>query len=90
MFKIFYGSSFYISLIFGFIFFILSIRKMKSNEQPYYLGTILLASFTPIINILSAFILVVLALEAVKNSLNRLKAKKRLKRIKKLKHENNI
>lgn len=55
---------------------------MKSDEQPWYVGVMLLASFTPIINTLSAFISVFLALEAVVNFLNRLKAKKRLKRIK--------
>jgi|GEM_PF-5285646 len=82
MFKNIYGISFYTSLICGFIAFILSLRKIKSDEQPWYVGVMLLASFTPIINTLSAFISVFLALEAVVNFLNRLKAKKRLKRIK--------
>lgn len=92
VFKMLYGNSLYISLIFGFIAFILSLRKIKSEEQPWYVGIILLASFTPMINTLSAFIYVVLALEAIMNSLNRLKAKERLKRIRKnsLKYENNI
>ena len=89
-FKMLYGYSFYISFIFGFIAFILSLRKIKSEEQPWYLGIILLASFTPMINILSAIISVIFALEAIGNYLNRLKAKKRLKRIKKLKYGNNI
>ena len=83
IFKMFYGNSLYISLIFGFIAFILSLRKIKSEEQPWYVGIILLASFTPIINTLFAFITVFLALEAVMNSLNRLEAKERLKRIRK-------
>ena len=90
--KMLYGNSLYISLIFGFIAFILSLRKIKSEEQPWHVGIILLASFTPMINTLSAFISVVLALEAIMNSLNRLKAKERLKRIRKnsLKYENSI
>lgn len=90
IFKIIYGNSLYISLIFGFIAFILSLRKIKSEEQPWYVGIILLASFTPMINTLSAFISVIFALEAIGKCLNRLKAKERLKRIKKLKHGNNI
>ena len=90
MFKMFYGNSLYISLIFGLIAFILSLRKIKSEEQPWYVGIILLVSFTPIINTLSAFITVFLALEAVMNFFDRLKAKERLKRIKKSKHENSI
>ena len=83
IFKMFYGNSLYISLIFGFIAFILSLRKIKSEEQPWYVGIILLASFTPMINTLSAFINVFLALEAVINFFDRLKAKERLKRIRK-------
>ena len=90
VFKMFYGNSLYISLIFGFIAFILSPRKIKSEEQPWYVGIILLASFTPIINTLSAFISIIFALEAIGNHLNRIEAKERLKRIKKSKHENNI
>lgn len=90
IFKMFYGNSLYISLIFGLIAFILSLRKIKSEEQPWYVGIILLASFTPMINTLSAFISIVLAIEAVMNCFNRLKAKERLKRIKRLKHENSI
>ncbi len=90
VFKMFYGNSLYISLIFGFIAFILSLRKIKSEEQPWYVGIILLASFTPIINTLSAFISIIFALEAIGNHLNRIEAKERLKRIKKSKHENNI
>ena len=90
VFKMFYGNSLYISLIFGFIAFILSLRKIKSEEQPWYVGIILLASFTPIINTLSAFISIIFALEAIGNHLNRIDAKERLKRIKKSKHENNI
>lgn len=76
VFKVLYGNSLYISLIFGFIAFILSLKKIKSEEQTWYVGIILLASFTPMINTLSAFIYVVLALEAIMNSLNRLKVKK--------------
>ena len=90
VFKMFYGNSLYISLIFGFIAFILSLRKIKSEEQPWYVGIILLASFTPIINTLSAFISIIFALEAIGNHLNRIEAKERLKRIKKSKHENSI
>lgn len=90
VFKMLYGDSLYTSLIFGFIAFVLSLRKIKSEEQPWYVGIILLASFTPMINTLSAFISIVLAIEAIGNHLNRLKAKERLKRIKKLKHGNSI
>lgn len=90
MFNLLYGNSLYISLIFGLIAFILSLRKIKSEEQPWYVGIILLASFTPMINTLSAIISVVFAVDAIGKHLNRLEAKERLKRIKKLKHGNNI
>lgn len=77
-----YAPAFRISLICGLIYFILSFRKIKSLERPWHLGIIVLASFTPMVNVLSAFISIFFAIEAIGNGLDRLKAKKRLKRIK--------
>lgn len=80
-----YVPAFCISLICGLIYFILRFRKIKELDQPWVLGIIVLASFTPMVNVLSAFISIFFAIEEIGNGLNRLKAKKRLKRIKKIK-----
>lgn len=77
-----YVPAFCIFLICGLIYFILRFRKIRELDQPWVLGIIVLASFTPMVNVLSAFISIFFAIEAIDNGLNRLKAKKRLKRIK--------
>lgn len=84
-FNITYAPAFCISLICGLIYFILRFRKIRKLDRPWVLGIIVLASFTPMVNVLSAFISIFFAIEAIGNGLDRLKAKKRLKRIKKIK-----
>lgn len=83
-----YVPAFWVSLICGLIYFILRFKKIRELDQPWVLGIIVLASFTPMVNVLSAFISIFFAIEAIGNGLNRLKAKNRLKRIKKSNHEN--
>lgn len=80
-----YAPAFWVSLICGLIYFILRFRKIRKLDRPWVLGIIVLASFTPMVNVLSAFISIFFAIEAIGNGLNRLKAKKRLKIIKKQK-----
>jgi hypothetical protein len=57
-----YGPAFWISLICGLISFIFNFRKINEIDRPWYLACIVLAAFTPIFNILAAFICLVFAL----------------------------
>lgn len=77
----FYGHSLCISLVCGLIAFILSFRKIRDLDRPWYIGCLLLASFTPVFNILTAFICCIFAIDAIANTVNRLKAYKRFKRM---------